>query len=79
MLVNDREAGITPFLPRGTPRSQRMLVEAEPRSLRQTIAIAAAPGTCPLCPLPIASGELVRRDALNRWVHVRCDSSPVAG
>lgn len=36
-------------------------------------AIASHPGICALCPLPIVSGELIRRDGDRRWVHVRCD------
>lgn len=35
-------------------------------------AIASHPGVCALCPLPIVSGELIRRDANGGWVHVRC-------
>jgi hypothetical protein len=35
-------------------------------------AIASRPGTCALCPLPIVSGELIRRDGKQRWIHVRC-------
>lgn len=36
-------------------------------------AIASRPGTCALCPQPIVSGELIRRDdERNAWVHARC-------
>lgn len=35
-------------------------------------AIASRPGTCALCPLPIVSGELIRRDGKQGWIHVRC-------